>query len=83
MSADGSDEAVEDFQDVDPRYGTLAEFNASLASLKSAGKCFFNVQCQPTIGPATFTAWESGPRYFFTPALIQVCFAENLTFLQL
>lgn len=40
MSTDGSDEAVEDFKDIDPRYGTLAEFEALVASLKSMGKCF-------------------------------------------
>lgn len=40
VSTDGSDEAVEDFKDIDPRYGTLADFEALVASLKSMGKCF-------------------------------------------
>jgi hypothetical protein len=38
VSAGGSDEAVEDFQDVDPLYGTLAEFKALISSLKNKGK---------------------------------------------
>lgn len=37
VSTDGSDEAVEDFKDIDPRYGNLAEFEALVASLKSMG----------------------------------------------
>ncbi|PNF22719.1 hypothetical protein B7P43_G07130 [Cryptotermes secundus] len=37
VSTDGSDEAVEDFKDIDPRYGTLADFEALVASLKSMG----------------------------------------------
>jgi glycosidase len=40
VTADGSDEAVEDFKDIDPRYGTLAEFEALVTTLKSMGKCF-------------------------------------------
>jgi glycosidase len=41
VPAGGSDEAVEDFQDIDPRYGSLAEFKALVASLKNRGKCFY------------------------------------------
>jgi glycosidase len=40
VSTGASDEAVEDFKDIDPRYGTLAEFQVLIASLKSMGKCF-------------------------------------------
>jgi glycosidase len=40
VTTDGSDEAVEDFKDIDPRYGTLAEFEALVATLKGMGKCF-------------------------------------------
>jgi alpha-glucosidase len=39
VSTDGSDGAVEDFKDIDPRYGTLGDFEALIASLKSMGKC--------------------------------------------
>jgi glycosidase len=40
VSAGGSDEAVEDFKDINPRYGTLEDFKSLIASLKSKGKCF-------------------------------------------
>jgi Glycosidases len=38
VSAGGSDEAVEDFKDIDPHYGTLEEFKSLIASLKKKGK---------------------------------------------
>lgn len=40
VSTGGSDEAVEDFKDIDPRYGTLEEFRSLIASLKEKGKFF-------------------------------------------
>jgi glycosidase len=40
VSAGGSDEAVEDFKNIDPRYGTLEDLKSLIASLKSKGKCF-------------------------------------------
>jgi len=40
VSAGGSDEAVENFKDIDPHYGTLEDFKSLIASLKSKGKCF-------------------------------------------
>ena len=40
VSAGGSDEAVEDFKDIDSRYGTLEDFKSLIASLKTKGKCF-------------------------------------------
>jgi alpha-glucosidase len=40
VSDGGSDEAVEDFKDIDPRYGTLGDFKELIESLKSKGKCF-------------------------------------------
>jgi len=40
VSADGSDEGVEDFKDIDPRYGTLEDFKLLIESLASKGKCF-------------------------------------------
>jgi glycosidase len=40
VSAGGSDEAVEDFKDINHHYGTLEDFKSLIASLKSKGKCF-------------------------------------------
>jgi glycosidase len=40
VSTDGSDEAVEDFKDIDPRYGTLEDFKSLIGLLQSKGKCF-------------------------------------------
>lgn len=37
VSTGGSDEAVEDFKDIDARYGTLEEFRSLITSLKSKG----------------------------------------------
>jgi len=37
VSAGGSEEAVEDFKDIDPRYGTLEDFKSLIGSLKSKG----------------------------------------------
>ncbi|XP_069688712.1 probable maltase [Periplaneta americana] len=37
LSEGGPDEAVEDFKDVDPKFGTLAEFDALLSAMKDKG----------------------------------------------
>jgi glycosidase len=43
VSDGGPAEAVEDFKDIDPRYGTLEEFKSLVESLKSKGKYFWLV----------------------------------------
>jgi hypothetical protein len=79
VSAGGSEEAVEDFQDVDPHYGTLAEFKALIASLKSMGKCFLNIfiTLPACYWLRHFHCLEGGPHSFVTPAPIHVCIASN------
>jgi hypothetical protein len=44
VTTGGSDEAVEDFKDIDPRYGTLLEFESLVAILKGMGKFFLVIQ---------------------------------------